>query len=251
MELSREEAKKIFAPLFENQHDLPHDIFDFKNEMRTEITEHIKKCITLAKELMLSFLNDKLIDTVCYGDICSALYHANTKIHIAFIMETELPNQTLFNIGSAVDDRGFVFQIYHHRIHFHIFKKGKPLGANWSITKNCWNVEPKFQDFAYTLDEFLDIYPKVNRDFHEALDNLEKDSNGFLTLKSQNTITKYFKDMEQRAYKARYESNEKEYSLDWNLWRALNLMEVPQHYFDLVRRSETYALEGDKNASEV
>lgn len=251
MELEKQEAKKIFAPLFENQHALPHDIFDFKNEMRPEITTHIKKAIILMRELMLSFLTDKVIDTVCYGEICSALHHANSTIHVAFIMDTSLPDKALAYIGANVDQRGFAVKIYHHKVRFHIFNKGTPLGANWSITNSKWNIEPNFQDFPYTLDEFLDIYPKINADFHRALDHLEKDVNGLYTEQSQKKIKKYFEDMEAKALKARYESAEKEYSLDWNLWRALNLFKVPQYYLGLVMKAECHALEGKKDGSKA
>lgn len=191
---------------------------------------------------------NKVLDIVCYGEICSALHHADSIIHIAFITDSKLPDKTLSYIGSSLDQRGFIFKIYQHKIRFHVFKSSNPIGPNWSVIHNCWNIEPVFREFSYTLDEFLDIYMKTDHNLHQVLDKLEKDDNGFYTEQSQKTIENYFDTLKEKSFKARYESTEKEYSLDWNLWRALNLFKVPQHYLELVTKAECYALEGNKNS---
>ncbi len=247
MELSLNTARDMLAPLFENSNMLPRDIFDYKNQMHDNVSVCIRRSFPLIKEELLSFITEPLKDIVCYGSLCSSIHHSNSWLNVAFVVDTSLPDETLACLGLSLKKRGLVFKIYNHPISFSVVKPKNVISSNWSIMYNRWNKEPQFQNFSYDLDFFLEEYMKLNNSFHAALDDLPKNKDGIYTPESCAKIKAYFDDLEQKAKDALLTAPEHEYSLAYNLWLALDIFNVREHFFIEIAKSESYYLSGDIN----
>ena len=243
MELSLNAARDMLAPLLENNKMLPRDIFDYKNEMHDNVSVHIRRCFPLIKEELLSFVKTPVSDIICFGPVCSSVYHSDSNINIAFVVDTKLPDHVLKYINVSMEKRGFVFKVYDHLLKFSILKPKDITFANWSVMYNRWNITPQFQNFKYDVDFLLAKYNDLNDAYHEYLDNLPKNENGIYTLESCEQIRLYFNDLERKAENALKNSPEHEYSLDYNLWLALDVFKVREHFKKEIVKSELYYLE--------
>ena len=245
MELTQKTARDMIAPLLQNNDMLARDIFNYHNEMHAEVTNHIRKAFPLIKSELLSFLKTPVSDIVCYGPICSSIHNSKTPINIAFITDTGLPDETLKNISVSLRKRGFVFKVYDHLLFFEICKPKDITSANWSIMRNKWNKEPKFQNFKYDLDFFFNEYAKLNDDFHAHLDNLPKNEVGIYVPESCAVIKTYFDHLNEIGMNAKKNSPEGEYSLSYNLLLALDIFKVREHFMREIIKSESYYIGKD------
>lgn len=244
MELSQRTARDALAALFENSKMLPRDIFNYKDEMHDDVSVHIRRCFTLIKEEMLSFIKAPVQDIVCFGPICQSVHHSNSKINIAFLVDTALPDDVLKRVNMNLPRRGFKFKVYDHPLIFEVLKPKDIIGQNWSVMYNRWNVKPQFQDFDYSLSFFVSEYTKLNNDFHRELDNLPKNKDGVYTPKSCRTIIEYFDNLRKKAFDALKNDPAHEYSLMWNLWLALNMFNVREYWLSQAVTSERYYVSG-------
>ena len=243
MELSEKTARDMIAHLVQNNQMLPRDIFNYRNEMHTDVATHIRKAFSLIREELLSFLKTSVKDIVCYGPVCSAVHTSTSIINVAFVIDTGLPDETLQKISNSLPKRGFVFKVYDHPLLFHLLKPKDITFANWSVMRNTWNQEPVFQNFKYDLDFLFEEYAKLNNDFHNHLDNLPKNAAGIYVPESCAVIKKYFADIEQKAMYAKEHTPEGEYSLEYNLLLALDVFKVREHFNREIIKSECYYIE--------
>ena len=242
VELSLSNARNMLAGLMENHRALPHDIFDYKSEMHEDVVCYINAMLPLAQKRMLSFFEPKVSDLVCYGRMCSGLWNSTTDINIGFVLNIKLNDSIIKNINVSLLHRGYVFKIYGHQVKFSVLRKNTEIGANWSIKHQKWNKQPLFQDFKFDLDYFLMSYQQLNREYHEALDNLKKNAAGFYTPESCQIIQNYFDTKEKQALGALYHHPEHEYSLAYNLWRALDVLGIIEHFRQEIIDSQCFYL---------
>ncbi len=247
MELAQDTARNILAPLFKNNKILSRDIFDDKDRMRKNISAHIKKAFPFIKEELLLSLKLPIKDIVCFGAVCGFLYDSKSPIDVAFLVDTSLPDDVLKRMSISLPIRGYQFKIYDHPLFFKVLNARNMKEPNWSLMYHRWNIKPENQEFKYDIDFFLKEYTKLNNHFHAALDGLPKNKDGICFPESCQVIKEYFKNLENKAFDALENSPEHEYSLEYNLWLALDIFNVREHWYTEVLKSEHYYLSGEDN----
>ncbi len=247
MQLTQGTVRNILLSLFQNSEMLSRDIFDDKDRMRKNISAHIKKAFPLIKEECFSSLSLAVKDIVCYGPICRFVYHSKSPINVAFLVDTSLPDDVLKRMSISFLVRGYKFQIYEHPLFFKILNSKNMEEPNWSLMYNRWNIRPERQNFQYDIDFFIQEYTKLNNHFHATFDHLPKNKAGIYYPESCKIIRQYFESLEKKALDAFENSSEHEYSLDYNLWLALDVFNVREHWYMEILKSEHYYLSGADN----
>jgi len=240
--VQKSEFEKI-ATLLENSMALPHDVFDYQSRMHADVTAHLEKVINLAKERFIPFLKCKIEDVVLFGKLCSSVHRSHTKADIAFVVQTNLPAQTLENITLSIPARGYRFFIYNHEIVFHLLKKEDVMRANWSIVNKKWNQEPEIRQFSFNLNHLAGAYDLYAKETHDILDHLPKTTDGFYTPESCEKIRQYLKYLKDTAIFALKNHPEHEYSMAYNLYLAFDeVLGIKAMFEASVAASESHIL---------
>lgn len=222
------ETKQIFMLLYQERQNLPQDLFGQNGMLLNDFSNAVHELIPFVQREMVSFINAPLKDIVLYGPAIAPTYLLSSEISIAFVLNTNLPDEILEYVRRAFSNRGFDFQFHKHIIRFYILKTNELFFPNWSLLNHSWNKKPIYQKFPFTFEAFEKSFYKLYKDCEEKLDNLPKTRTGVYTLESCRKIEKYFSLLKSKSLNARKQN---EQSLTYHLWRALNVFHIPA-YFD-------------------
>lgn len=243
--LSRKEKLELVANMLQNHEVLLPYLFDEK-KMHADTRKKLLSIADFVIENFLAFSPHVIIkDILLHGSICSYTYSDSSDIDIFIVVDNIFPNQKLtevilnfMNISLANQKNKPSF--YGHPVDYgilHISNK-RCQGRNiYSLLYDKWNDEPVRLEYPFTAEELFREYCQYSAKLHEYVASLEKIDNAFLTKESCIKLSDYLQMLRDKAFEAKNNSPEREYSLDYNLYRLLKRFNTYAHFKNYIQDS--------------
>ncbi len=234
----------VIKSMMQNHKHLYPKIFDENKHMLPEIRQHMLGFADFIRErALLFFPHVEIDDIVLRSSVCSYVYNEKSDIDLMLILnddidENLLPSWDILNaVNNSIVASAYRPMMWEHALDYGVLYKSNPKCNpfnSYSLLCDKWRREPQYQEFAFTAEELYEAYKGYSRKLHEFVAGLEKINDAFLSLESCKRLREYLKKLRVAAYDAEENSDEHEYSLEYNLYRLLKKFGAWQHFNDYV-----------------
>lgn len=244
MSLSREDKIAIVADMLQNHQTLSPKLFDDRLMLRPEIHAHLLRIFEVYKKHVMSFYPlAELKDLILVGSICSYTYSQSSDFDLMAVLDnitgdsTISSKQILAPINYNILKFAWKPTIFGHDVDMGFidtdnFRIG---GINdYSVLHNKWNSQPIRQEYPFTAEELFAEYCRYSADLHKYVKSLEKIDDTFLTPQSCRKLKQYLFDLRIAAFEAKNHSPQREYSLEYNLFRLLKRFGAYTHFHSYI-----------------
>lgn len=185
------------------------------------------------------FTNITIKDIILSGSICSYIYNDATDIDFLLVIDDifpdnkELSQNILNKIIFYIVSRSYHPYFFGHPSDYGILFADNPKNNtfnSYSVLNNCWRQKPHRQEFSFSAEDLYEAYREYSQKLHQFVAQLEKINNAFLTMDSCRLLQSYLQDLRLKAFDAKENSLEHEYSLDYNLYRLLKKFGTYRHF---------------------
>lgn len=244
--LSKEKKLQLVTDMMQNHSVLLPDIFDKHKKIHPDIRNQLLNVANFIMEEVLPFFPCVTVkDIVLLGSICSYTYSASSDTDVFILVDNIFPDikltgTVLNHINISLSDlkcRPFFHNHFMDCGILHISNK-RCIGRNiYSLLYDKWNDEPKRLQYPFTPEELFREYCQYSAKLHEYVASLEKIDNAFLTKESCIKLSNYLQMLRDEAFEAKNTSPEREYCLDYNLYRLLKRFKTYAHFENYIQDS--------------
>lgn len=253
MPSSREEKIKLIKCMMQNHDTLCPDLFDANLNLVPEAKTKFLEIYDFIYQRSLIFFPDVQIkDFVISGSMCSYTYSDLSDLDLFIFVEnvfpysSELSNRILTCINSFLSSLSCKPKFYGHLIDYGVLTINDDRYFKnpymYSILNNEWKQKPVRREYKFSVEELYSQYCKYSANLHQYVQSLEKINNAFLTAESCLLLRDFLKNIRLKAFETKDNSQEHEYSLDYNLYRLLKKFGTYTHFDNYVKDSFKYIL---------
>lgn len=239
MALTKEDKIGIIQSMMINHETLNPLVFDNQDQMFDDKRENLLKIANFIIEKSVAFFpHAQIKDIVLIGSICSYIYTESSDMDLFVFVDNIVPdndalsNVLLKNINFSIL-QSYQPQFLNHPVDFgvlHVSNERIDGRNNYSLLRNEWNQKPVRKQLLFTAEELFSHYCQYSAQLHQFVASLDKINNAFLTQSSCAKLTEYLHDLRSKAFDAKDNSPEHEYSLDYYLYRILKRFGAYAHF---------------------
>ena len=244
---SKAEKLAIIESMLQQHKTLCPELFDGHNVLLPYIRQKFLFLGQYMKENFLPmFPKVKIREMVLLGSSCSYAYHDDGDLDFFIFVDNIFPdNPKLSDMAYTTFMYKWRPHIYTHPVDFAVLdvnNRRKIAINNYSVLHDKWLVEPIRQQFPFSVEELFDKYCRYSADLHRFVEELPKDDEVFLTAESAQTLSNHLRALQDDAFLAKDFSIQREYSLEYNLYRLLKRFGAYQHFQNYIADSVNHLI---------
>lgn len=249
---SKAEKLAVIENIMQQHKTLCPELFDEHNVLLPHIREKFLFLGQYMKENFLPmFPQVKIREMVLLGSSCSYAYHDDGDLDFFIFIDNIFPNNPKLS-ATILNDMAYTTfmrkwrpHIYKHPVDFAVLDINNRRAIainNYSVLRNKWLVEPIKQDFPFSAEELFDKYCQYSADLHQFVAKLPKEDEVFLTAESAQKLSNHLRSLQDDAFLAKDFSIQREYSLEYNLYRLLKRFGAYRHFQNYIADSVNHLI---------